>query len=323
MFWLNKHRRTLDRLSDYFDGELRPDEKDRFEVHLASCRDCRRQLDELRATVLALREMPEVEAPRSFALTPDQVARPAPRPSPTPRAVATGARLAAAGLAFALAAVVFVDVGNLTDGGGASMNSERAFDGASPESDSNLAPDATSTPAPDSGQAPDDATPSGEPYGDDVPDGPLFEAVGETPSGVEDDVTLPATGSDDENVVGVDDSPADAPEDATRTADGTPVGIDEPPLPEPDGPLPADDLSGVTVGIASDDDVSTEGEPAAAPDDAAKSVGDELAGASGPEIASGDGDGVDALLIAEIALAAALAAVVTGGLALAYVGRKR
>jgi tetratricopeptide (TPR) repeat protein len=40
-----------DRLSEYLDGELTPDERSALETHLTTCRDCVETLDELRAVI--------------------------------------------------------------------------------------------------------------------------------------------------------------------------------------------------------------------------------------------------------------------------------
>ena len=50
------------------------------ERHLASCADCTRNLATLQATVAAVREMPRVRAPRSFALPRSMAKQPQPLP---------------------------------------------------------------------------------------------------------------------------------------------------------------------------------------------------------------------------------------------------
>nr|ABZ09417.1 hypothetical protein ALOHA_HF4000APKG8C21ctg1g5 [uncultured marine microorganism HF4000_APKG8C21] len=57
--------RTL--LSSYIDGEVSAPEATRLEKHLSECEECRRELETLTATVHLLRELPELEPPRSFA----------------------------------------------------------------------------------------------------------------------------------------------------------------------------------------------------------------------------------------------------------------
>ena len=112
MLWLDTHRRFRDRLSAYIDGELGPGQAEALEAHLGSCPDCRRHLEELRATVAALRDLPQQEVPRPFALTPQQLPRPAAKaPVALVLALTTGLRLAGVALAFALAVVLVVDLG--------------------------------------------------------------------------------------------------------------------------------------------------------------------------------------------------------------------
>ncbi len=108
MFWFDRHRRLRDQLSAYIDGALDPPAAGRLEAHLRECEGCRTELEQLRSTVAALRELPEAQVPRSFALSPERAA--VPRPAAP---LAFGARIAAAGVAVALAAVLVVDIGDL------------------------------------------------------------------------------------------------------------------------------------------------------------------------------------------------------------------
>ena len=64
----SEHRRVGELLSAYLDGRVTGDEQAAVDRHLATCADCRRDLDELRWTVGLLREMPAVPVPRSFAI---------------------------------------------------------------------------------------------------------------------------------------------------------------------------------------------------------------------------------------------------------------
>ncbi len=110
MFWFNRHRRLRDQLSAYIDGELDASAAERLERHLAECGRCRQEMEQLRATITALQELPAVELPRSFTLSPERVA---PRPRmPVASPLAFGARIAAAGVAAALAVVLVVDLGD-------------------------------------------------------------------------------------------------------------------------------------------------------------------------------------------------------------------
>ncbi len=110
MFWFNRHRRLRDQLSAYIDGELDASAAERLERHLGECGRCRQEMEQLRATVAALQELPAVELPRSFTLSPERVAPRPPMPVVSP--LAFGARIAAAGVAAALAVVLVVDHGD-------------------------------------------------------------------------------------------------------------------------------------------------------------------------------------------------------------------
>ena len=110
MFWFNRHRRLRDQLSAYIDGELDASAAERLERHLAECGRCRQEMEQLRATITALQELPAVEPPRSFTLSPERVAPRPPMPVASP--LAFGARIAAAGVAAALAVVLVVDLGD-------------------------------------------------------------------------------------------------------------------------------------------------------------------------------------------------------------------
>src|SRR3990172_5679128 len=115
MFRPGAHRRFRESLSPYIDGEMRASAAERLEAHLAACEGCRLELEQLRATAAALRDLPEIEVPRSFTLSPERAA--ARRPLTGAAApLALGMRLAAAGLAVALAAGFVVGPGGV--GGG-------------------------------------------------------------------------------------------------------------------------------------------------------------------------------------------------------------
>ena len=134
MMWFDRHRRFPGRLSAYIDGELDAPAAERLERHLAECARCRTELAQLRATVAALQELPQAEPRRSFALSPEQAARRRSLPAAPP--LAFGARIAAAGVAVALAAVLVVDIGDLGGDGAPQgapamqMLADRQADGA-------------------------------------------------------------------------------------------------------------------------------------------------------------------------------------------------
>ena len=50
-------------IDDYLQGTLNPAERERAEAHLASCHDCRRELDEARDAIAAMSWLPHPEAP--------------------------------------------------------------------------------------------------------------------------------------------------------------------------------------------------------------------------------------------------------------------
>jgi hypothetical protein len=125
MYWLNKHTRLRNQLSPYLDGALSSTETSTLEAHLATCEACRAELDELRATVAATRQLPRVDAPRSFALSPQLLEGRAVAPAPSAPPLALGMRLASAGLAVFLAVVV---IGDLSGVGGGSDGTREAID---------------------------------------------------------------------------------------------------------------------------------------------------------------------------------------------------
>ncbi len=67
-----------DELSALLDGALPAAERQALEAHLAACADCRRELDQLRATVARLAQLPAARAPAGFV---DRVMAEAYRPS--------------------------------------------------------------------------------------------------------------------------------------------------------------------------------------------------------------------------------------------------
>jgi anti-sigma factor RsiW len=82
MSWVRKrdekteHGYVEERLSAYLDGELTQREKGIVERHLATCQDCRWDLDTLRQTVQWVQELPSVPVPRVFTIpVPAQPAR--------------------------------------------------------------------------------------------------------------------------------------------------------------------------------------------------------------------------------------------------------
>ena len=110
------HGRFLGMLSDYIDGELEPGARDALEEHLAGCPSCSEELESLRATVLMLRRMPEVEAPRSFRLAPEPASTATPFPERPVFLWAMRVSTALAVVAFTV--MVAGNVSGLWEGGG-------------------------------------------------------------------------------------------------------------------------------------------------------------------------------------------------------------
>lgn len=148
-----KHNRLRALLSAYIDGQAGESEAKRVEEHLSGCEECRLELDTLRATVSLLRDLPELEVPRSFTLTEAQVSA---RPTPAIAWTAWTPRIAASAAALFLAALLVGDaLGVLTQ-------SEPAKDMVAPLVSRATAPEAPApSPAPAAAapvQAPVEAT---------------------------------------------------------------------------------------------------------------------------------------------------------------------
>jgi len=60
------HDVVQDLLSSYLDGDLSPQQRDEVEEHLASCAECREELEMLRLTLDALHDLPDLPAPAGF-----------------------------------------------------------------------------------------------------------------------------------------------------------------------------------------------------------------------------------------------------------------
>ena len=91
-------------LSAYVDGQVSESEASRIEQHLGGCEEYRLELDSLRATVALLRDLPQLEVPRSFTLAE------APYSVRYTRPVVWGAGLATSLAALLLVALLMVDV---------------------------------------------------------------------------------------------------------------------------------------------------------------------------------------------------------------------
>lgn len=149
--WLSPRHRQRNRLHAYIEGALEGAERTQFEAAMARDPALAREVGELRAIRFAARELPEIEAPRSFRLTAAMVAAPA-RQAPAPRRAPVALRLAqgAAALSVFALAVTFV---------AGAVDNERAADtAASGESASLAVEDATTKQAPAAAAASGGAT---------------------------------------------------------------------------------------------------------------------------------------------------------------------
>jgi anti-sigma factor RsiW len=63
-----EHQRIEEQLSAYLDGELSAQERQAVQRHLATCADCRWNLETLKRTVQWTRELPSVPIPRVFTI---------------------------------------------------------------------------------------------------------------------------------------------------------------------------------------------------------------------------------------------------------------
>jgi anti-sigma factor RsiW len=72
----NDHNRAEELISAYLDKRVSAEEKSFFERHIASCADCRAQLEATRSMIAALQAMPTVKAPRSFVLPREMAKQP-------------------------------------------------------------------------------------------------------------------------------------------------------------------------------------------------------------------------------------------------------
>ncbi|MFP5503524.1 MAG: anti-sigma factor family protein, partial [Candidatus Sericytochromatia bacterium] len=58
---------TEERLSDYLDGALAPEERAQVDAHLEGCEHCRQDLEELRFVVEMLHKVPQEDVPEGLS----------------------------------------------------------------------------------------------------------------------------------------------------------------------------------------------------------------------------------------------------------------
>ena len=113
IFGLGHRHISPETLTEYLDGRLRGQARERLEGVISGCADCRRSLDGLRDTVALLRQLPVVTPRRSFVMAAPPVEVPQLRPV-SPFRVPQWAYAGAASLAaLALAVLVSVDASGL------------------------------------------------------------------------------------------------------------------------------------------------------------------------------------------------------------------
>lgn len=321
MIFFDKHRRARKKLSAYVDGELAAKDAGRLESHVESCERCQLELDELRATIGALRSMPDEEPRRSFALTPEMVRAPRllPQPGPTP-ALAHGLRLSAAGLAAALALVFVIDVSNngSSDNDGASTaaipTAERSFaaDDAGGEKIAQPLSDADEIRATDIPEAANGLQYSGATTSTPAALNPS-ELDGNGSGGVG---GAPDSGDGEDSVSGDTDSgdaAVEPPNDAQDTTGGLPAtggDADAADGPQEPNSAPEDNLT---------KDAGNEPRAEAQADGSA----DDAAAGEAASLGADNDNGFNTLLAIEIGLAAALAIVVIAAVGLTIAGRRR
>jgi Putative zinc-finger len=312
MHWLNKRARFKDQFSPYLDGALSSTEIATLEAHLGSCEACRAELDELRATVAATRQLPQVDAPRSFALTPEilEGRRPATAVASAPP-LALGMRLASAGVAVVLAVVV---IGDLSDGGGGGGGAREVSDelGASRttaefaiEAEGDKTDSGAAAPAPDA---------TGAAEGNDA-EPPAADA---TSGAANDNAACPAAAAG--TASGATTSGGAAGPASTDGAGAGGVGGVGGPVASPDAtPIPQPPAVPTPANRVETDTVCEEQPAAAAVAPTTSASEPEPAGDVPAEPPSADGaleaeddGGVSTLRVIEVVLAAALAALIAG-----------
>ena len=102
-----RHGKLRELLSSYIDDEVSDSERRRVERHLPTCEECRQELESLRVTVTALRQLPEIQTARSFAITAE------PQPMRDGLGWVLGVRLAASAAAVVLVGLILADVTGL------------------------------------------------------------------------------------------------------------------------------------------------------------------------------------------------------------------
>jgi hypothetical protein len=308
----NRHPR--EELSAFLDGELIPLRIEAMRAHLASCQSCRTEVEALRELKAGLATMPEMAAPRSFALTPQMIARPLrererPAVPVRARAMSNGMRLAGAGMTLALVLVLVLDfTGSATKSGSAPSAANVQQFAAAQNSDSL------------SSAGGNPAAPTPAPTHNDLSNGPASFPTGTPLSGgaSSEGGTIsanPASPVPTPDVTALPGGPSSgggpgAANPATPGIAPTPVGgAPSPAIVQPDGSPSTDKSIGGT----------TRGSPTNAP--AAFNAQPSVFGSQQPSAAStGTGGGIDVLLLVALALAAGIVVTVAASFVLPRLG---
>ncbi|MEX0683736.1 MAG: zf-HC2 domain-containing protein [Dehalococcoidia bacterium] len=117
------NRHPASELSAYIDGQVKSERRATIERHVDGCASCRSDVAELRVVMTTMGDLPLAAAPRSFALTPNMVARPVAASEPRSMPGYVGMRIAGAGVAAVLAVVVLLDAGGVVNESGSGDDS--------------------------------------------------------------------------------------------------------------------------------------------------------------------------------------------------------
>jgi hypothetical protein len=258
-----------------------------------------------------MREMPDVDVPRSFTLKPADVARPATQPATgMAHSFNSGLRLTGAGLAAVLALVLVLDVGGVVGGGDTGDSSSLSADGQM----LGFAADASQEESKAAGDANSRSEDAAVGSGSDAyfaTEAPALDAGG-TP------VESAIDGDGMGNVNGVDSAPAAAPTQVLPATGG-----------EADGTQATADERAASAALDPTPTPTATPSPPDPPADAAAELG--LNGIEGQDIETlsvsdsnvDSDDGPSAFLVTEIVLAALLGASIVGISAATYTERRR
>lgn len=142
-------------LSAYLDGELSPEEEAWLEERLVTDPELQQQLESLRQTVALVRDLPQVEPPRNFLLSPSMVAPPRePRERPVRRWLAPALSFATAVSALLCAAVLGASL--LTGGLAGDRLLQQEPLGVAMEEEAEATPEAVATAPAELGEAPEE-----------------------------------------------------------------------------------------------------------------------------------------------------------------------